>query len=197
VPGRIVALAVGAALLLTGCAEQHAAGPPVPATSPSAVASASPSASVPSALNTPTPAPTLSPAPTAGTVHLTVHRAALPPGVRRGPEWLVVSAAPASTSVTIAWTDAVSAECGAVQDVWVQETSDAVVLDLVHSAHRAGAVCPMVLAPRRATVPLAAPLGSRTLEEHVSTPTAGDGPCPSPGPISQGAQTVCPLTTKG
>ena len=194
-PRRIAALAAVAVLLLTGCAEQHPAAPPQPATSPSPISS--PSTSSPVALNTPTPAPTLSPAPTSGTVHLTVHRGPLPPGVRRGPAWLVVSADPASASVTIAWTDAVSPGCGAVQDAWVQETNDAVVIDLVHSARRVGLMCPLVLAPRRATVTLSAPLGSRTLEEHVSTPTAGDGPCPSPGPISQTAQVVCPMTSKG
>lgn len=194
-PRRIAVLAALAVLLLTGCAEQHPAAPPQPATSPSPVAS--PSTSSPVALNTPTPAPTVSPAPTSGTVRLTVHRGPLPPGVRRGPAWLVVSADPASASVTIAWTDAVSPGCGGVRDVWVQETNDAVVLDLVHSAHRLGVMCPLVLAPRRAAVTLSAPLGSRTLEEHVSTLTAGDAPCPSPGPISQTAQVVCPMTSKG
>ncbi len=199
-PRRIAALAALAVLLLSGCAEQHAAAPPQPATSPSPVASApAPSASAPSpsALGTPTPAPTVSPAPTSGTVHLTVHRGALPLGVRPGPAWLVVSARPSSASVTISWTDAVAPGCGAVKDVWVQETTDAVVLDLVHSARRTGLVCPMVLAPRRATVALAAPLGSRTLEEHASTLAAGEDPCPSPGPISQTVQVVCPMASKG
>jgi hypothetical protein len=195
VPRRIAALAAVAVLLLSGCAEQQAAAPPQPASSPSPVASASPSS--PAELNTPTPAPTVSPAPTSGSVRLTVHRGALPPGVRRGPAWLVVSADPSSAAVTIAWTDAVSPGCGAVKDVWVQETNDAVVLDLVHSARRPDIVCPLVLAPRRATVTLAAPLGSRTLEEHASTLTGGDGPCPSPGPISQTVQVVCPMTSKG
>lgn len=194
-PRRIAALAAVALLLLTGCSEQHAATPPQPATSPSPAASASTSSPV--ALNTPTPAPTVSPAPTSGVVHLIVHRGALPPGVRRGPAWLVVSAHPSSAAVTITWTDAVSPGCGAVKDVWVQETNDAVVLDLVHSVRRSDIVCPMVLAPRRATVTLTSPLGTRTLEEHASTLTAGDGPCPSPGPISQTVQVVCPMTSKG
>lgn len=194
-PRRIAALAAVAVLLLTGCAERGPAAPPQPATSPSPAASASPSSPV--SLNTPTPAPTVSPAPRSGSVTLTVHRGPLPPGVRRGPAWLVVSADPSSASVTIAWTDAVSPGCGAVQDAWVQETSDAVVIDLVHSVRRPDIVCPLVLAPRHATLMLAAPLGTRTLEEHVSTLTGGDAPCPSPGPISQTAQVVCPMTSKG
>lgn len=194
-PRRIAVLAALAVLLLTGCAERNPAAPPQPATSPSAVASASPTGPV--ALNTPTPAPTVSPAPRSGVVQLTVHRGPLPPGVRRGPAWLVVSADPSSASVTITWTDAVSPGCGAVRDVWVQESNDAVVLDLVRSVRRTDIVCPMVLAPRRATITLAAPLGSRTLREHVSTLTAGADPCPSPGPISQTVQVVCPMTSKG
>jgi hypothetical protein len=192
VPRRIAALSALAVLLLTGCAEQHPAAPPQPATSPSPVAS-----SPAPALSTPTPAPTVSPAPRGGVVTLTVHHGAPPAGVRPGPAWVVVSADPASAAVTIAWTDAVSPGCGAVRDVWVQETNDAVVLDLVHSARRVGMMCPLVLAPRRATVTLTAPLGSRTLEERAGSAGLGEDPCPSPGPISQTVQVVCPLTSKG
>lgn len=192
-PRRLAALAAVAVLLLTGCAERQGAAPSQPAASSSPVASASPSTPT----STPTPAPTVSPAPTSGRVTLTVHRGPLPPGVRPGPAWLVVSADPSSASVTITWTDAVSPSCGAVKDAWVEETNDAVIIDLVHSARRSDIMCPLVLAPRHATVTLAAPLGARTLEEHASTLTGGETPCPSPGPISQTARVVCPLTSKG
>jgi hypothetical protein len=189
VPRPRAVLAVLAVLLLAGCSEQHPAIPPAPATTPTA-------ASNPSGISAPTPAPTVSPAPGGGGVTLTVHQGPPPPGVRRGPAWLVASAEPASASVGIAWTDVISPDCGAVQDAWVQESADAVVIDLVHSARRAGVVCPLVLAPRHATVPLTAPLGSRVLEEHASS-TGPGVPCPSPGPIAKTVQVICPLTSKG
>jgi hypothetical protein len=191
-PRPIAALAVVAVLLLAGCAERNPAAPPAPA--PSATSSATPSLP---ALNAPTPAPTLSSAPTSAAVSLIVHQGPPPAGVRRGPAWLVASAHPAAASVGIAWTDSVAPGCGAAKDVWLQETAVAVVIDLVHSVGRVGVVCPAVLVPRRATVPLAAPLGTRILEEHVSGPGSAGAACPSPGPIARSSQVVCPLTPKG
>jgi hypothetical protein len=189
VPRSIAALAAVAVLLLAGCAERSPAAPPPPTPTPSATST------LPS-IGAPTPAPTLSAAPSAGTVTLTVHHGAPPAGALRGPEWLVTAAGPTTASVGIAWTDSVAPGCGAVQDAWVQETGTAVVIDLERSARRVGVVCPAVLVPRAATVTLAAPLGTRTLEEHESAPGSVGAPCPSPGPIARSAQVVCPLTAK-
>ena len=187
-PRSIAALAAVAVLLLAGCAERSPAAPPPP--TPTATSS------LPS-IGAPTPAPTLSAAPSSGTVTLTVHHGARPAGVLRGPEWLVTAADPAAASVGIAWTDSVAPGCGAVQEAWVQETATAVVIDLVRSTRRAGVVCPAVLVPRAATLALAAPLGTRLLEEHESAPGSAGAPCPSPGPLVQSVQVICPLTAKG
>ena len=189
-PRRLAALAAVVVVLLAGCAEQHPAAPPAPAPT------TSPTSSLPG-IGAPTPAPTVSAAPARGQVVLTVHQGPPPPGVRRGPAWQVVSADPASASVGIAWADSVAPGCGAVKDVYVQETAQAVVLDLVHSTPRVGVVCPAVLVPRRATVPLAAPLGTRTLEEHALPSGMSGAPCPTPGPAAQAVQIVCPLRSKG
>jgi hypothetical protein len=152
-----VALAL-VVLALAGCAEQHPAGPPPPS-------GTSESATVPTGM--PTPAPTAS----AGGGAVTVHRGTPPAGTPRGPAWEALSTPdPAATSVEIGWWDSPSPDCGAVRDVWVRETSTAVVIDLVRSPRRLGIMCPAVLVPRRANVPLRSPLGSRTLQQGASSP---------------------------
>src|SRR5579875_1722777 len=144
----LVALAV-LALLLTGCAEQQPAQP----------GGGTSAGSTPGNGVTPTPAPTDSATPAPGDVALTVHRGSPPGGVRRGPAWRLVSADPAASAVRITWYDGAGTGCGTVQDVWVRETSAVVVIDLVRSAVRPGVACPALLAPRTATIPLAAPVG--------------------------------------
>jgi hypothetical protein len=191
VPRRVVVLAALAVALLAGCSEQHPAAPPAPAPAPTATATTT----LP-AVNAPTPAPTVSAAPTSGAVTLTVHQGPPPPGVRRGPPWLVVSADRSAASVEIAWADSVAPGCGAAKDVWVDESATAVVIDLVHSLGRVGVVCPAALVARHATVPLAAPLGARMLEEHRSAAGMAGAPCPSSGPIAKAVQIVCPLVPK-
>ncbi len=187
--GRSIALAtlaVGSALLLAGCAEPQAAIPPVPASTPtpSAIEMATPA---------PTPAPTLSGAPTGGTVSLSVHRGAPPLLAHEGPAWYVIAADPGSTSVKIAWTDTPTPGCGAVRDVWVQETSNDVTIDLARSARGLDTTCPDVLVPRRATVSLEAPLGSRRLLEESGGPMVPH-PCPSPLSATPASPDIaCPL----
>jgi hypothetical protein len=189
VPRRSIALATLAAataLLLTGCAEPQAAIPAVPASSPtpSAIEMATPA---------PTPAPTLSGAPNGRTVSLTVHRSAPPLLAHEGPTWYVLAADPASSSVEIAWMDTPSPGCGAVKDVWVQETSKDVTIDLARSARNVDTTCPDVLVPRRATVPLDSPLGSRRLLEESGGPMV-PRPCPSPLSATPASPDIaCPL----
>lgn len=193
--GRSIALATlvaGTALLLAGCAEPQAAIPPVPASSPtpSAIEMATPAPTA-----APTPAPTLSGAPAGGRVSLSVHRGAPPLLAHQGPTWYVISAEPASTSIKIAWTDTPSPGCGAVKDVWVQETSNDVTIDLARSARNVDTTCPDVLVPRRATISLEAPLGSRRLLEESGGPMV-PRPCPSPLSATPASPDIaCPLNT--
>jgi hypothetical protein len=95
--------------------------------------------------------------------------------------------------VTIAWSDVPTPGCGAVQEAYVRETASAVVIDLVHSPRKSGVVCPTVLVPRQASVTLATPVGSRTLQQDATTPNDGLLPCPSPSPSSS-RPISCPLT---
>lgn len=184
-PRRSIALAtlvVGTALLLAGCAEPQAAIPAVPASTPT-----------PSAIEMATPAPTLSGAPMGHTVALTVHRSAPPLLAHKGPAWYVIAADPASASVEIAWMDTPSPDCGPVSDVWVQETSKDVTIDLARSARNVDTTCPDVLVPRRATVSLDSPLGSRRLLEESGGPMV-PRPCPSPLSATPASPDIaCPL----
>ena len=162
---------------LVGCAEQQPAAPPaagiqeeppIPTSMPTSSASASPSG-IPS------------PTPGAGSlVQLTVHQGTPPAGVRLGPAWEPVSTPLAtSTSVQIAWTDSQSPGCGAVQDVYVRETSSTVVIDLVRGTRKLGIMCPAILVPRRADVPLPSPLGSRTLQQDAASAGVQIAPAPT------------------
>lgn len=181
-PIALVALTAAAAVLLTGCAEAVAAIPPVPASSPT-----------PSAIEVATPAPTLSGAPTGGRVTLNVLRGAPTALAHEGPSWYVISADPSSTSIEIGWHDTPSSDCGPVRDVWVQETSRTVTIDLARSGRKVDTTCPAVLVPRRATVSLEAPLGSRTLLEQSGAPMA-PRPCPSPlSSTPASPDLACPL----
>lgn len=175
----IVALAA-VALLLTGCAEQQPAGPP-------------PTAVTPAPGSSPSESPTATPstAPTAGSVSLAVHHGTPPATARRGPAWTLVTSDPSSSSVTIAWTDTPSPACGAVRDVWVRESGSTVVVDLVRSNRKAEVMCPAVLVPRTATVPLDRALGSRTLQQDATAPGDGRLPCPTP---TASRPVACPLT---
>ena len=159
---------------LAGCAEQHAATPP-----PGAVTEPP----IPTSMPTPTGSASAVPTPTTGTpalVHLTVHQGTPPAGVRRGPAWEPVSTPIAtSTSVRIGWTDTPSPGCGAVRDVWVRETSASVVIDLVRGTRTAGIMCPAVLVPRQAEVPLPSPLGSRVLQQDAASAGVKIAPAPT------------------
>jgi len=175
VMGALLALPI-AGCLLAGCAEQHAAAPP-----PGAVTEPP----IPTSMPTPSASASASgmPSPTPGAgalVQLTVHQGRPPAGVRRGPAWEPVSTPLAtSTSVQIAWTDSPSPGCGAVQDVYVRETSSTVVIDLVRGTRKLGIMCPAILVPRRAEVPLPSPLGSRTLQQDAASAGVQIAPAPT------------------
>jgi hypothetical protein len=163
---------------LTGCAEQHAAAPPPSAATQPPVPTSMPTSSAPAS-------PTPTPSGTAGLVRLTVHQGTPPAGVRRGPAWEPVSTPIAtSTSVRIAWTDSPSPGCGAVRDVYVRETSSSVVIDLVRGTRTPGIMCPAILVPRRAEVPLPSALGSRVLQQDAASAGVQIAPAPTTAPTA-------------
>ncbi len=113
-------------------------------------------------------------------MQLTVHHGSPPAGVRRGPAWEPVSTPIASsTSVQIAWEGTPSPGCGAVRDVWVRETSTSVVIDLVRGTRTAGIMCPALIVPQRAEVPLPSALGSRVLQQDAASAGVQIGPAPT------------------
>lgn len=175
---RSVVVLAALTLALTGCAEQQPAAPP--ATSVPSVSASPPPSAPASAAPTPTTG-------TGGLLHLTVHHGAPPAGVRRGPAWEPLSTPNASsTSVLIGWTGAPSPGCGAVRDVWVRETSSSVVIDLVRSARAPGIMCPALLVPQRAEVPLPSALGSRVLQQDASSAGVQIAPSPVASPGTAG-----------
>jgi hypothetical protein len=186
VPGVLITAAIAAAAL-AGCATT-APGNPGPA--PSA------SASTTGPLVPPQPQPHGT---SAQVVRLHVHRGPAPSGSRIGPLWRVVEPAGAARAVTIAWSDSPSAACGAATDVWVAESGGRVVIDLTGRPARPTLICAALVVPRRMSVPLAAPLGSRHLFEHRPSVPAPRSTCP-PGPV-RAAVTVpaiaCPLHSAG
>ena len=71
------------------------------------------------------------------------------------------------------------AGCGAVRDVYVRETSTSVVIDLVRGTRTAGIMCPAILVPRQAEVPLPSPLGSRVLQQDAASAGVQIAPAPT------------------
>jgi hypothetical protein len=172
-------LAVAAALALTGCATAGSSASSGTATSSGTAAPIAPSASA-----SPTPSTRasgssgmgLQPAVRLGaSVDLagpigtltTVHRAALVPG----PLWMISDAAPTASSVVIVWTDI---GCARVRSADVVETDTAIIIDLVKQTGPQAQACPATALRRLGRVRLDAPVGTRTLEEHVRVAAASN-----------------------
>jgi hypothetical protein len=188
---RSLPLAAAVVLLLAGCAGQGGA----PSGNPSASSTPSPSASSAPAKGgvvKPGPAPSTAPG-TVRAAHLVQHRGPVPSTKRLGPVWQLVRSSAGSRDVRILWASGTTPTCGAPTDVYVTETADAVVIDLAGPRPRSGVACSALAVQSTATVVLAQPLGSRTLEEHrigacaLPTPSTGMQPqvaCPrAVGPV--------------
>lgn len=82
-------------------------------------------------------------------------------------EWQVVHLDPHARQVQIAWSDGPSAECGQSDQALVNETDHAITIGL-HSTYSGPDVnCAAYAVSRTRTIPLAAPIGTRSLLEYV------------------------------
>jgi hypothetical protein len=191
---RSLPLAAAVALLLSGCAGQAGApsGDPSASSAPSTPSASASAGPVRGGVVRPGPAPSTASG-TVRTVHLVQHTGPVPGTKRSGPVWQLVRSSAGSADVRILWASSTTPTCGAPTDVYVTETADAVVLDLAGPRPRSGVACSALAVESTATVVLAQPLGSRTLEEHrigacaLPTPSTGMQPqvaCPrAVGPV--------------